>query len=112
MRTTQFIGLTKLGSDFIARLTSLPSDSHTIGLSLEEISLRKWDLPDWLNHNSAEGEKCIREVVQVCPWSSGPMIFTCLEIDFGKGFKQRCFEWINDPTVKNEYDYDGGRMWV
>ena len=73
---------------------------------------RKWDLPDWLNHNSAEGEKCIREVVQVCPWSSGPMIFTCLEIDFGKGFKQRCFEWINDPTVKNEYDYDGGRMWV
>jgi hypothetical protein len=111
MRSTQFVGLTKVAEDFVKDLEQLESDHSTSGMFEEEIPLRKWVLHPKIKSWGREGE-CIREVVQTVPWSSGPMIFTCLEVDHGNGAKIEFFEWINDPTCEAEYDPEGGRMWV
>ena len=64
------------------------------------------------------GENCIvgmeetyYEAVQAEPWSSGPMIFTCLENQDGK----RYGEWKRQertPIEYSEYDYDTGIIWI
>jgi hypothetical protein len=82
MRSTQFVGLTKVAEDFVKDLEQLESDHSTSGMFEEEIPLRKWVLHPKIKSWGREGE-CIREVVQTVPWSSGPMIFTCLEVDHG-----------------------------
>jgi len=43
------------------------------------------------------GEK-IKEIIQASPWSSGPMIFLCLEKENGK----RMFKWSQKQI--NDYD--------
>jgi len=111
-RSTQFVGLTTSGTMFTMGLERLPSDKHTTGMFEEELPLGKWKAPEgrW---NKA---KYVREVVQEVPWSSGPMIFTHLEIEYhqesGQTFTAPCFEWIHDPTVVAEFDYDSGVFWI
>ena len=132
-RSTQFIGLTDAAMHYVRNLKPLPSDLSTHGMFDEEIPLRRWVMPD--NRTTGKGEMerrgddgqlqpCIREVVQAVPWSSGPMIFTCLAFDYGntldteKGdfqpsFTDTAFEWINDPTLGDvECDQITGRKWV
>lgn len=111
-RSTQWIGLTASGDEFISSLERLPSDRHTSGMFDETLPLGKWKAPEGRWHKA----KYIREVVQEVPWSSGPMIFTRLEIEYhqsdGQMFTAPCFEWVHDPTVEAELDYDSGVFWI
>jgi hypothetical protein len=133
-RDTQFIGLTRAAEDFVKDLKELPSDSHAIGMFDEEIPLRRWEMHPVFERWDRPSA-CIREIVQCQPWSSGPMIFTCLDLDWGNGASSGCFEWVSDPTlsvefcqkrqdeefggngmvtvtVGGEYDRERGTMWV
>jgi len=113
-RSTQFIGLTKEATKYVKSLESLASDTKTLGMFNEKITLGKWKLPK--EFSSDRPDACIREIVQATPWSSGPMIFTCLSIFFGnctpkdKGIS--ILQWIEDPRVKGEFDQENGRFWV
>ena len=115
-RSTQYIGLTKAAHEFVKSLKSLDPDTHTNGMFDEKIPLRRWAVPE--NMPAFDGLQdrptaCIREVVQASPWSSGPMLFLCLEADYGNDAKAQMFEWINDPNLHgSEYDQETGRMWV
>lgn len=136
-RSTQYVGLTRRATEYLASLENnnlqhlenkySDKDLHfekrtTHGMFDEEIPLNTWKRFDIRTGR----EVYIREVVQCTPWSSGPMIMTCLEIDYGNGdhwdepgdgkfdgtSTTRCFQWVDDPTVENEVDQDTGRMWV
>lgn len=113
MRCTQFIGLTATAEAFVEDLEHLPSDTETGGMFEDEvIELRRWKMPVPLDDDRTV-RRCIREKVQMVPWSSGPMIFTCLEIDWGhhrdfpedeeNPYRSECFQWIMDPTLGKEF---------
>ena len=110
-RSTQWIGLTRLGWAFVKDLKTLPSDKNIEGMFEETIPLGKWEGPTLYNKNTV-----IREVVQASPWSSGPMIFTSLTIEYYQDDKvvttANCFQWIEDPTLTTEFDYKTGRFWI
>ena len=111
MRTTQYVGLTKLAEDFVKNLKELKSDTSTFGMFDEKIPLRKWETTEKFKHGR-KGE-CIREVVQSVLWSSGPMIFTCLEFDFGNGGDATFCQWVVHPDIGDqEYDQKKGIFWV
>lgn len=119
MRTTQYIGLTKAASDFVQDLKALKSDRKTSGIAGEDIELQRWECHPMFKHAVARDRRdrkqlsCVREKVQMTPWSSGPMIFTCLEVDYGNGATTEIFQWIMDPTVKDEeFNTERGAMWV
>ena len=108
-RSTQLIGLTDAAKRFVKDLKELESDSSASGMFHEKIPLRKWKAPKG---------GVVREYVQESPWSSGPMLFLCLDLDrqneSGKHLPNLMFEWIHDPTLEEgtEYDAKTGRMWV
>lgn len=116
-RSTQYIGLTKKAQEFVSNLKPIQENNFTTGMFDEEIPLGSWEHPE---------KGIVREVVQMEPWSSGPMIFTCLAWDFGnkveiiEGKEQfvrddsvTMFEWVNNPEVKDmEVDYEKGECWV
>lgn len=126
MRSTQFIGLTKKAQEFVKNLEELPSDGITKGMFLEDIPLRRWTWPVQIHLTGEERQKraCVREVVQATPWSSGPMIFTCLEMDWGfsQPSRDKVLFWVPDPTlgfkdennnrIGPEYDEEQGIFWV
>ena len=115
MRKTQFIGLTQAAQDFVAKCREIVSTRTVFGTLLEELPLREWlATPE---EHGIESWKCItelriREVQQCVYWSSGPMIFTRLELDFGNGGTIPAYEWVHDPHVKDEFDCESGRLWV
>lgn len=103
MRTTQFIGLIKKADEFIKN--NLVEDvtikgEIVYGMFGEEIPLRVFKRKD-------VPSKLYFEVEQVAPWSSGPMIFTCLDCG---GLKM--FEWVEDKDTKDEFDYETGTYYV
>jgi len=112
MRTTQYIGLTKAAETFVNGLKELPSDSNTKGMFDESIPLRKWEIHQMFTASVQRERACIREKLQDSPWSSGPMLFTCLEVDYGNGAKSAAFEWVHDPDVNSEYNQEDGTFWV
>lgn len=107
-RSTQVVGLTSKADIFVGNLQQVESDSHTVGMFGEKIELRKWKYKHGF----------VREVLQDSPWSSGPMLFYCLEIDWCNGAKHQCFQWVVDPTLGDdsveivEIDYMAGTYWV
>jgi hypothetical protein len=46
------------------------------------------DGPSLYEYTLKDGSK-VKEVVQACPWSSGPMIYLCLEDEHGN----KMFPW-------------------
>jgi len=110
-RSTQFIGLTRDAEEYVKNLEPMESDTNALGM-FEEIPLRKWKIPEQFKYSQERPNACLREVVQASPWSSGPMIFTCLEADFGNGAKSKFLEWISDPRVEDEVDQKNGKFWV
>ena len=116
-RSTQFIGLTKEAEEYIKNLKELPSDSYTIGMFEEKFALRKWKMPGTFKSKDRP-DACIREIVQASPWSSGPMIFTCLALFFGNHLPRDSetgtpiLQWIEDPRVEHEFDQEKGKFWV
>jgi len=116
-RETQFIGLTRAAEEFVSTLSTRKSDHHAVGMFDEEIPLRKWEMHPvfkerWPNYDSDRPTACIREIVQCQPWSSGPMIFTCLEIDWGNGAQSTCFQWVDDPSLSSAFcQHDEDERW-
>ena len=109
-RSTQYIGLTASAKEWIQTHlpTKMDSDTFTHGMFDEHIPLSKWEV----TLNSGK-RVVVRECVQEVPWSSGPMIFTCLEVDFGNGGKTKIWEWVHDPDMEGvEFDETAGRLWV
>jgi hypothetical protein len=102
-RSTQFIGLTKLAEDFVKDLEEVDSDRSAEQSLTEEISFRRWKMPTEDCYGRKNG--FYREVEQAAPWSSGPMIFTCLEADFGNGARDIILEWIHDPRLGKERSF-------
>jgi hypothetical protein len=84
MRTTQYIGLNALALEFVATLEKLDIKHFTTGMFEEEVPLGVWKDTDGTIY---------KEVVQIEPWSSGPMIFTCVEV-YGVKPKMWLHQWI------------------
>ena len=101
MRTTQYIGLNAAGLRFVKDLECVTHIRNTTeGMFMEEIPLGVW---------MSVGGHIIKEVVQVAPWSSGPMIFTCLDHENGR----RYHEWKEDESMRGqEYDHEAGLYYV
>lgn len=72
-RTTQFVGLTTAAQAFTATLETLDRYVGAHGMFGEDIELGRW--------RDADGN-LYTEVKQADPWSSGPCIFTCLEMQW------------------------------
>ena len=70
-RSTQFVGLTTAGAAFVETLEATGRYVGAHGIAGEDIELGQW--------RDADGNE-YREVTQAVPWSSGPCIFTCLEM--------------------------------
>jgi len=118
MRCHQYIGLTKKAEDFLSenveRIADMtcPKCGEVLStkpkiLATEHQDAFYEDGPTLHTYELKDGRIC-SEVLQVQPWSSGPMSFLCLEIQ-GK----RLFEWIEDESIRGqEVDYERGLYWV
>ena len=114
-RSTQYIGLNDYALDFVRGAGEKKPILLTEGMFQEEI----WGY-EYIFPSSEEDLSCKYEVykerVQAVPWSSGPMIFTCLQrIMVKHSGKYNCgdyFTWMLDPTIENEYDSKTGRYYV
>ena len=102
MRCTQYIGLNKHAQDFVEHLVKIETnDNFTYGMFNEKIPLSVWYNP---THNVS-----YLEVAQVVPWNGGPMIFTCLEDQYG----ERLFRWKeNEKARGHEYLHQEGIYWI
>lgn len=104
--TTQYIGLTRHARSFVGGLRCVDDPTnYTYGMSDEDVVY----LGTWRDANTGE---VYREFEQVSPWSSGPMIFTCLIDSQGR----KSFEWVED-TIEyavdgSKVDYENGRYLV
>ena len=95
-RFTQYIGLTEKAREHVSMMKELsPNPEITTGIADEPVPGGKWK-----DENGTVWE----EIVQAIPWSSGPMIFTCLVNDRGT---KRYFEWTEaDYNENNNQEYD------
>lgn len=100
MRETQFIGLNKLADIFVQDAVAKKEyKGHTLGMFGEELPLGQW----------VKNGHTYTEVLQCAPWSSGPMIFTCLKDEQGI----ELFAWTFDETLSTEtVDYATGSYHV
>jgi hypothetical protein len=114
-RTTQYIGLTDDARDYLKKhATAQELYEMTTGMFNEAIGGNIYDLPV---PNGPNKRYYAKEVVQAEPWSSGPMIFTCLELFLEKDCGQvinhgRIFQWVDNPGLHGEYDPKKGHKWV
>ena len=114
-RSDQWIGLTNDAQAFVKDLDFITVDKSTLGNKRfvdAAFYPYPFELGEWRWHNAV-----IREKLQCSPWSSGPMHFTYLEIDYGNGFTVNCFQWVNNPLLGRncsgeEYNPVTGHMWV
>lgn len=108
-RSTQYIGLNHNALKWLRNANAIQIDNiehFTLGMFEEEVPLDTYILPDG---------SYVYEVVQYVPWSSGPMIFTCLctspvmsETNQAQGF---CM-WIEGNENDREYNPVTGRFYV
>lgn len=102
-RTTQFIGLNYAAKEFMNDpnnpIEELVSEKSTTGMFGENIPLKTF-LKNGIKY---------QEIVCADPWSSGPMIFTCLK---NTKTGENLFEWISDYTTRGEFDSKKGTYWV
>ena len=91
-RSTQYIGLTKKAEEMAERWERIEDSTNwTGGMFGEEVDLGEWRTEDGC---------LIREIVQASPWSSGPMIFTCLAV-----FKNKAKGERNEGGMYVDVDY-------
>ena len=116
-RETQYIGLTNDARKYVEE-NAISKESYlmTTGMFEENVHGDIYELqtisPD------VNKRTFVKEVVQASPWSSGPMIFTCLELFVVKHSGQevslgKIFQWVANPTVgEAEIDYNRGHYWI
>ena len=101
MRATQWIGLNEDAIKFLldngerVKLCKCPTCSHEHGGELikakyDDAEGMYWDKYPLFSYPLTDG-RVAKEVVDAVPWSSGPVIFLCLEID-----GVRDFQWPQD----------------
>jgi len=114
MRETQYIGLNQYAQDYVKDAIKTETFEMTQGMFGEPVHGTIYHMPTPKGPNK---EYRLVETVQAEPWSSGPIIFTCLkgilvkesgqELDTGE-----YFQWMLDPSIENEFDHETGRYYV
>lgn len=113
-RTTQVIGLNNYARLWIKSAIKVETYQMTEGMFNEPVGGRIFHLPP----KGLNKALIAKEVVQVVPWSSGPMIFTHLQVTLvRKGGEQVVdmgfhYSWMVDPMLETEYDSETGRYYV
>ena len=96
-RFTQYIGISPEASEFLSRNNNkvLTKYHMTDGIvfepvmgSIYEVNIKREE--NETSYSPIDDVRTYVEVVQAEPWSSGPMIFTCL-LDVASG--EKCFLW-------------------
>lgn len=119
-RSTQHIGLNKYAGEWVHDAIRTEGYSMCKGMFDEEVIGTIYHMPVPEGPNKA---LIAKEVVQDAPWSSGPMIFTHLQVTLvkenGQELDMGCyFSWMFDPRLLRysgdgtEYDYETGRYGV
>lgn len=112
-RSDQYIGLRNQAIEFIKHFDQDNIRKEIFKLVTEDSSAfgniiygSKWYIK---NKKGIEDEYFI-EKVQLSPWASGPMYFTCLEYHVYNNdewfYVEDCFQWWCDPGLPEEIDYD------
>lgn len=114
MRTTQYIGLTPVASKYAATAINSEKYEMTLGMFEEPVMGKIYYMPVSEGPNKA---LIAKEVVQAEPWSSGPMIFTHLQLTLIKESGQEIDcgfvgSWVEDPLLKCEVNYTQGTYYV
>ena len=117
-RSTQYIGLNNYALEFIKGAIKKKEIQIAVGMFDEPIIGYIY----YMTPAKPNKEIFYTEVVQDMPWSSGPMVFTCLEQTLVKECGQRLidteclfFKWMIDPNLAQEnleYDIRTGRYYV
>lgn len=106
-RMTQYIGLNAKAVAYLAvnEFNRIENPrNYTTGMFDEVIPLGTWE-------RTVNGiVERVLEVEQISPWSSGPMIFTCLTNTNNEKIKDSL--WILDSTLGAQYSYTNGTYYV
>jgi hypothetical protein len=89
-RTTHYIGLSERATEFLA-LIRAEIIFEFVGCS------GMFDEPIYFKMYNSPNPEVYIEVLQECPWSGGPCIFTCL-VNSATG--KRVFEWSEEEIYK------------
>lgn len=119
-RSTQYIGLNSYALRFVENAVKVEEYDMTEGIASEPVKGKIYHISPPEGPNK---EYRLVEVVQVTPWSSGPMILTCLKEVLVKesgeieetGEKDHFFQWMIDPSLKEdniEVDCKTGRYYA
>lgn len=103
-RTTQYIGMNQRAIDFISRnnlVKVVNPFNKTTGMFDEDIPLDTYE---------NEHGKRFYEKVQTEPWSSGPMILTCLESEQGAWIEETT--WIPSDDPNEWINYKDGKYYI
>lgn len=112
MRTTQHIGLTEDALKWLTHAIKTETYKMTTGMFGETVYGNIYHMPA----STGPNRKLIaKEVVQHNLWSSGPMIFTHLEITLVKESGQKVsmgyyYSWVTSPMLNDEYDQRTGKI--
>ena len=111
-RSTQYIGLTRSAMNFLADYQKVKDGTNcTYGMYDDKVPLG-----EWVSSNTDTKFAYLREVLQDSPWSSGPMLFTCLFGYFHNDPKHeqptQIFQWVIDPRCESEFNFEKGTYWV
>lgn len=118
-RSTQYIGLNDYAMDFLDKLAKSGAKFEHVeickGMFDEAVYGAKYTYD--CRGGFANAQAIYTEELQASPWSSGPMIFTCLRYQLVKRAGQtldmgRIFCWMLDPSLRGEVDRKSGRYWV
>ena len=108
MRCTQIAGLSKEALNYLVengKKIIVSKCPHCEGPLMEDFEEKEYDSaadygmfddgPELFEYTMKDGSK-VREIVQAVPWSSGPVIFLCLEDENGN----RIGEW-SEEEIRN-----------
>jgi hypothetical protein len=123
-RSTQFIGLTKMGQEYVNSFPNKIEYAQVCGMFNEEYPLYAY----WNN------SELVLEKIQLDPWSSGPMLFLDLkyyyidQLDFSNPKETiynilvswpkssvDIYSWIHAPHLEDlgqECDQEKGIVWI
>lgn len=108
-RTTQYIGLTDDAKEWLKAAVKVEvNPKMTLGMFNENVPGKIYHMPPPDGPNQ---ELIAVETLQHSSWSSGPMLFTHLEMFLIKESGQKlsngfAFSWVYDPAIPYDQEYD------